>query len=495
MYRLVLYVLIGMVLAGLIFSFFGILPYNPILFLAGTAFVIIVSISIDYIFSSMFNAPTNFESLYITALILVLIITPVKNINDISYWMFLFWASVWAVASKYIFVIGKKHIFNPAAFAVAITALTINQYASWWIGTLIMAPFVIIGGGLVVRKIKRFDMVITFIIVALAFIVAALATSFTNSFSVIYQTLFYSPILFFAFIMFTEPLTSPPQKSFRMLYGVLCGFLFSPLVHVGTIFSTPELSLLVSNIFSYLVSPKQKLVLRLKEKVQVAKDTYDFVFYNNHPFNFKPGKYMEWTLGQNKIDSRGNRRYFTIASSPTEKEVRMGIKFYENGSSFKKKLLSMKKDDTIVASGLAGDFTMPKNKKNKLAFIAGGIGITPFRSMIKYLIDTKQRRDIILMYSNKTPSDIAYKNILDQATKELGIKVVYIITDKTFLNTWSGKTGHMDSKMIRQEIPDYHERHFYLSGTYGMVTTFDETLQDMGVPEIQIKKDFFPGFA
>jgi glycine betaine catabolism B len=496
MYRLVLYVLTLMVLAGVLFSFLGILPYGPVLFLAGTAFVIVTSLVLNEIFSFIFDAPTNVESVYITALILILIITPIKDIGDISYWMFLFWASVWGVASKYIFAIGKKHIFNPAAFAVAITALTINQYASWWIGTIIMAPFVILGGFLVVRKIRRFDLIASFMAVALIFIIGARATDIISSANLAYKTIFYTPILFFAFIMLTEPLTTPPQTSLRMLYGVFCGFLFSPLVHIGSLFFTPELSLLTANLFSYIVSPKQKLILKLKNKIQVAQDTYDFVFSIFHPFNFKPGKYMEWTLDHNKIDSRGNRRYFTVASSPTEKEIRIGVKFYPNGSSFKKKLLSMNTGNVIVASGLAGDFTLPKNKNKKLVFIAGGIGITPFRSMIKYLTDTRQKRNIVLLYSNRTPADIAYKDILNQAEKDLGMKIVYTVTDKiTPENMWQGKTGYIDSKMIREEIPDYSERYFYLSGTHGMVTTFNDTLQGMGLKKSHIKKDFFPGFV
>ena len=496
MYRLVLYVLILMIIAGLLFSILGILPYDPILFLITITFVVAISLILDGLFAWAFDAPTNVESVYITALILVLIITPIKDIGDISYLLFLFWASVWGVASKYIFAINKKHIFNPAALAVVITAFSINQYASWWIGTLIMSPFVILGGFLVVRKIKRFDMVASFILLALVFIVGARATDFYSSITLLYKTLFYTPLLFFAFIMLTEPLTTPPHKSLRIIYGAFCGFLFSPLIHIGALFFTPELSLISANLFSYIISPKQKLVLKLKDRIQVAQDTYDFVFATPYSLSFKPGKYMEWTLGHKKIDSRGNRRYFTIASSPTEKrEIRMGIKFYPNGSSFKKKLLSMNAGEIIVASQLAGDFTIPRSKKKKLVFIAGGIGITPFRSMIKYLIDTKQKRDIVLLYSNKTPADIAYKNILDQAEKELGIKIIYTVTDKIKPGTWQGRTGYIDTRMIVQEIPDYSERYFYLSGTHGMVTTFDSVLQEMGVGKSHIKKDFFPGFA
>ena len=94
--------------------------------------------------------PTNVESTYISALILALIITPLQSYNDL--W-FLGWAAVLAMASKYILGIKGKHLFNPVAFAVALTYFTINQSASWWVGNATMLPFVLVGGLLVVRKI------------------------------------------------------------------------------------------------------------------------------------------------------------------------------------------------------------------------------------------------------------------------------------------------------------------------------------------------------
>ena len=136
---------------------------------------------------------------------------------------------------------------------------------------------------------------------------------------------------------------------------------------------------------------------------------------------FKPGQYLEWTLPHEKIDNRGMRRYFTIASSPTEKDMIMGVKFYDKPSSYKQSLISLENQGIVVASQLAGDFTLPKDKNKKLIFIAGGIGVTPFRSMIKYLIDNNEKRDIVIFYSNKSFADIAYKEIFDEAAKKLRI--------------------------------------------------------------------------
>jgi ferredoxin-NADP reductase len=485
-----------MVLGGLTFSFFGLLPYNPIFFILSALFITFICLISNQIFSSVFSTPTNVESVYITALILILIINPINNLNDFAYWGFLFWVSLWAMASKYIFAINKKHVFNPAAFAVVLTAIFLNQGAGWWVGTLSMTPFVVIGGLLTTRKIRRFDLVLTFIIVALISIVGLRASDWNSAVHIATRTIFYSPLLFFAFIMLTEPLTTPPTKFGRMFYGAISGFLFSPLVHIGTIYSTPELSLLVSNGFSYIISPKQKLILKLKQKIKIANETYDFIFSANKRLDFKPGQYLEWTVDGDKSDTRGNRRYFTLASSPTEKDIRMGVKFYPNGSSFKKRLLSMNQGDTAVASQLSGEFVMPDNQNKKLVFLAGGIGITPFRSMLKYLLDEKKKRDIVMIYSNKTQKDIAYRDIITEASKTIGLKNVYTVTDELQPGEiWNGNKGAVNAEMIKREIPDYLDRYFYISGTHGMVVAFNKMLRELGVQKSKIKKDFFPGFV
>ncbi len=497
MYRLVLYALLFMIAGGLILSYFGILPFTPVMFFSEVVFVTAICFISNKIFASFLGVPTNVESAFITAFILVLIVTPAKDFVSLPYWGFLFWVSVWAMASKYIFALDNKHVFNPVALSVALTSITMGQSASWWVGTLAMAPFVIIGGMLITRKVRRFDMVLTFFAIALITIVATQAFDFASGFNILVRSIFYSPLLFFAFVMLTEPLTTPPTRILRMLYGSICGFLSAPIMHIGSLYSTPELSLLVGNVFSYIVSPKQKFVLVLKQKIKVAQNTYDFVFSPDHPFYFRPGQYLEWTLGHKWPDSRGNRRYFTIASSPTEREIRIGIKFYANGSSFKNKLLNMKEgQDTIIASQLAGEFVLPKDVNKKLVFMAGGIGVTPFRSMVKYMIDKKQERDVVMFYSNRTSADVAYENILDQSAVELGFKIVYTVTDPVPPGEiWHGKTGFVDAKMVKQEVPDFLERHFYLSGTHGMCETFENMLLGMGVKSSHIHKDFFPGFA
>ncbi len=483
MYRLLLYYLITLLIWAAVLSFFGLVSFNLLSLLFSISFILAVCWITNKIFALVFKAPTNFESVYITALILSLIITPVVNLHSLP---FIFWASVWASASKFILAINKKHLFNPAALGVFLTGLAITGSASWWVGTAWMAPVVFLGGFLIVRKIKRWDLVLTFLGVAIVMIMT-LSIFNTSQLSLLFRKIFLdSPILFFAMVMLTEPLTTPPDKTYRLFYGAITGFLFVPQIHFGGLYTTPEMALVVGNIFSYFVSPREKLILRLKEKIQLSPDIYDFIFGLDKSFSFIPGQYMEWTLGHKNPDSRGSRRYFTLASSPTENTLRIGVKFYPNGSSWKKSLFNMEPGAEIVADQLSGEFILPKDPSKKLVFIAGGIGVTPYRAMIKSLIDKKERRDIILIYSVKTDTDAVYTDLFNQASQEIGLKGVLNVSDKT---------GFVTGDKITKEVPDYKERIFYLSGSHLMVDGFKKILRDLGVSSNQIKTDYFPGYV
>ena len=492
MYRLVLYYLILLFVAAALFGFFGILPYSPVNLVFSTVLILTVCWVSNLVFARTFSAMPNVESVYITGFILALIITPVAP-TDLVGVGFLIFASAWAMASKYLFAIGKKHIFNPAAFGVALSALIIGQVATWWVaGNLPLLPFVFIGGLFIVRKIRHFDLVIAFSLVSLLTIVL---TSYGNTpLTAIQQTLQHSTFFFLAFVMLTEPLTTPPTRALRIKYGALVGFLFAPNIHLGSLYLTPELALLIGNIFVYIVSPKGRYMLTLLQKKEISLGTHEFVFAPDKPLVFRPGQYLEWTLAHSPSDARGNRRFFTIASSPTERVVRLGVKVCESGSTFKQTLAALQPGDTISASQLAGEFVLPEDKGKKLAFIAGGIGITPFRSQVQYLLDKKDARTAVLLYSNKTVAEIAYQDIFRRAEEELGLRTLYAITHEpsTAPGTYAGM---IDGALIAREIPDYRERLFYISGPHAMVEAFEKTLHIMGVSRFNIKIDYFPGFV
>ena len=493
MYRLVEYYLGFLIGVAALFCFLGILPYDPYALLFSTGFFIAACWITNTIFAKAYGVAPNLESVYISALILALIITPLRSAHDL---LFFGWAAVLATASKYIVAIRGKHIFNPVAFAVALTSLTINQNASWWVGDVPMLFFVAAGGVLIVRKIRRFDLVFSFFLTALGTILVSSLILGTDPVTVLQDTVLASPLVFFAFVFLTEPRTTPPTTQLQIYYGTLVGFLFNPQLHLGALFLTPELAILIGNVFSYLVSPRTKLALKLQQKIQLAPDLVDFIFVPQRRLSYAPGQYMEWTLGHPDPDSRGNRRFFTLASSPTEETLRLGVKFYPNSSSFKESMLSMDENSEIVASQLAGDFTLPRNPKQNCVFIAGGIGITPFRSMIKYLIDHHQPRPIVLLYANRVIGDIVYKDVFDQAERELGISTIYTLTDTRQVPAgWTGEVGRINARLIGRYVPEYRNCLFYLSGPNAMVVAYEEALLGMGVSRGHIKKDFFPGFV
>lgn len=490
-----LYYLIFLLLAGSVLSAFGFLSFTPLALLFSTFVILATCIAVNALFARVFKVQVNVESAYITALILALIIDPPQAANLFSNFWFLFWAAAIAMASKYIIAVKGKHIFNPAAVAVAITGVAVGQFASWWVGSAAMLAFVAVGGFFVIRKVQRVDAVMSFIIVSLTTIVA-LSFAIINPFSSIYRVVLDSPLIFFAAVMLTEPLTMPPTKPRQVLYAAIVGLAFAPQVHLGSFYFSPETALLLGNLVSYFISPKGKYVMKLAKKEKVAEGVYHFTFTPDKKISFRPGQYLEWTLGHDRPDTRGNRRYFTIASSPTEDAVMLGVKFYEQPSSFKRTLKAMKIGDTIMASQLAGGFVLPKDPEKKLVFIAGGIGITPFRSMLKYIADRKEKRSITLIYSSVSMQEIAYYDIFREAAEKSGVNTVFTFTDKTKVDpAWAGHTGYVNAAMIAQVVPDYKERTFYVSGPHTLINACNDVFAGMGIPRSHIKTDFFPGLA
>lgn len=272
MYRLVLYYLIFLAAAALALSFFGFLPFQPIDLVVTLSVLVLVCWIANGAFAKVFGVPANTESLYITAFILALIITPRSPWRFLAAgWAVFLWAGVWAMASKYILAIRRKHIFNPAALGVALAALTLNQAASWWVGTPAMLLFVLFGGVLVARKMARWDLILSFLAVATAVTLGATLGKGTGVLSAAGQFLADTPSLFFAFVMLTEPQTTPPARAARIVYGVAVGLLFSPSLHLGRLYSTPELALLAGNVISYLMSciqtePRRKSFMRTSSR-------------------------------------------------------------------------------------------------------------------------------------------------------------------------------------------------------------------------------------
>jgi ferredoxin-NADP reductase/Na+-translocating ferredoxin:NAD+ oxidoreductase RnfD subunit len=492
MYRVIVYGLSIISVSALILAAWGILPYSPVGMVESFVILITVCYLTNIIFAKAFNAVQNAESWLITALILFLLLSPVNKLQDV--WV-LFLAGVLAMASKYFLAVKKKHLFNPAALSVFILGLLGYGNVLWWVGSKELLIVVTIVGLLIVKKIRRFPLFFSFLITSVLMIIYMGTTIGQSVWSSFTEAFISWPVIFFGTIMLTEPLTMPPTREKQIVFGGLVGLLFGARFALGPIYSTPQLALLLGNIVSYALSSKQKLFLTLKEKLPLGGNMYEFVFNTNVPMQFIPGQYLEWTLPHVKLDSRGNRRYFTIASSPTEKELRLGVRIDPQHSSFKETLTTLEKGEKIIGAQLAGDFTLPKESEKKLVFIAGGIGVTPFRSMVKYLLDKNEKRNIVMFYASAIVEGFVYQDLFD-AAKSIGLKIHYLLTMPVaeVPKSWRGKIGYMTEEMVLAEVPDYKERVFYLSGPNAMVDAYKELLRKMGVPHSSIVTDYFPGF-
>ncbi len=172
--------------------------------------------------------------------------------------------------------------------------------------------------------------------------------------------------------------------------------------------------------------------------IQRTPDVMSFRFEKPHGFNYLAGQYVVLTLGNN---SNQMKKPFTLSSSPTEEFLEITKKL--TGHPFSNALTELKSGDTVVINGPYGVFTFQEEYTN-ISMLSGGIGITPLRSMIKYSIDKKINTDIVLIYSNRYETDIAFRDELELIqSKQPNIIIINTITRPEF--SWKGVTRRIDT--------------------------------------------------
>ncbi len=488
MYRLLVYALGTLATLSVMLAFFGQLSSSP-LQLIGSLFLLVTAAYLsDRGFGRLFNTPTNMESSLISALILFLIVEPAHSFLAA---IALVLAGALSSISKFLIAWNGRHLFNPAAFAATVLSLTGLQEVSWWIGSSLFWPVALLLGLAIVYKVRRFGLFTTFVAVGVGLQCLLFWQSGQLQVINIIPVLISSPLIFFSAFMLTEPATMPPTRNWQLVFAALVAVLYVTAPPIGPFVVYPEVALLVGNLFAFLVSPKLRVRLTLTQIQKISDRVYNYVFLPEHRFRFLPGQHMQWTLPRVPYDSRGNRRTFTIASSPTESTVQLGVKFYQPTSKFKAAFGRLKPGDEVFASQLGGNFTLQGNQTKKLAFIAGGIGITPFRSMVQYIVDNHIQADIVLLYAVSDPQELAYDKTFKAAAK-YGVRTVPVVTNSRHHGPHI--TAKLNTELIAQTIPDYSQRICYISGPDAMVTSTKQQLRSLGVARRNIKTDHFSGY-
>jgi ferredoxin-NADP reductase len=429
--------------------------------------------------AKLYRAQTNAESYLITACILACIVPPS---TDIGRLVLIALAGVIAMASKYILVYRGSHIFNPAATGAFVLSVTGLLPATWWVATPALTLVLVIVGLAVLRKTRRFQVFFLFTAVAVGVLLAVGLAKGQPMATILYNATFSWPIIFFGTIMLTEPSTMPAARRYQLLYAGLVGSLFASQLHIGAVSTTPQLCLLVGNLFVLLVAPSKGMIVRLVSIRRLSSSQYDLAFAmpSGNRLPFIPGQYAEWTLQHPKTDIRGNRRSFSIASSPVDDELHIGVRQFEPSSSFKAALLRLKPGDKVRVAHPAGSFTLPDDTSQPLVFVAGGIGITPFRSIVQDMVDRGVRRDITLVYVANEEQDFIYKDTFQKA-KKLGVTTHYV-------------AGRLQPQEFRKLVPGLLKSIVYVSGPDAMVSAYQTNLRKLGVPKACIKTDHFSGY-
>jgi ferredoxin-NADP reductase len=231
--------------------------------------------------------------------------------------------------------------------------------------------------------------------------------------------------------------------------------------------------------------------LRLVERCAEAEGVATFRFEATPALAFQAGQYVRLTLRHPEPDGRGVSRTFTISSAPSEPLVAITTRLDQTSSSFKRALGELAPGAVVEARGPWGGFVFGEEDRPSV-FVAGGIGITPFRSILVDLAARSRRPDVTLLYANRG-GEFPFQGQLDRLAEEWPmLRVAYTATRPG--PEWRGAVGRIDAAFVARHVPDLAARRFFVAGSDGMVDAIVDLLNGMGVGSERIAAESFPGY-
>lgn len=234
-------------------------------------------------------------------------------------------------------------------------------------------------------------------------------------------------------------------------------------------------------------------------KEQIAFDTYSFYFdlRANPGYSFAAGQYTRVWLDLPKKDPRGSVRMFTTSSSPIQRDkLAITTKVTSNPSIFKQKMIKLKKGEVVKFYGPMGGFVLPERHGRPLVFLAGGIGITPFNSMLHFANNINYPGLITLIVSFNFFNQVIFYDSLTQLVKDSSnFNIVYTLSQKeTAPRSWKGDIGKISEELIRKYVSDIPGSEYFVSGPTGFVADIFDLLDEMEIPAGHVYGDHFTGY-
>ncbi len=233
---------------------------------------------------------------------------------------------------------------------------------------------------------------------------------------------------------------------------------------------------------------------RIKEKQEVAKGTLLVTFdLLGEAVDFKPGQYFFVTLPDvGYRDEKGLRRHITVVTSPNEKGV-LGFATRMRDSAFKRSLAELPVGAEVEVEQPEGDFSLPEETTRPLVFVAGGIGITVFRSMLRYISDEQLPYRVTLIYSNRDRESTAFLDELREL--ERALRDFRLILTMTQDPGWEGETREVDGESVRDYLEeDLNQYTFLVAGPPAMVEGVQKALEEAGVEDENVIAERYSGY-
>lgn len=234
---------------------------------------------------------------------------------------------------------------------------------------------------------------------------------------------------------------------------------------------------------------------KLRSREQVAEGTMAFHFERPAGFDFQGGQSVDMTmLNPPETDDEGNTRSFSIASPPSENELVFATRMRD--SAFKRNLKSVPLGTELKIDGPMGSFTLHKNAKKPAVFLAGGIGITPFMSIVAQAAHDRLPHQLHLFYSNHRPEDAPFLDFLRRLEKDnTNYHFIPTMTDmEKSKRPWEGEQGFIDGTMLIKYLNNLDGPIYYLAGPPAMVAAMRKTLLETKVDEDDIRTEEFAGY-